>query len=194
MAKIKGTGLIARLSVLLGSLVIAFGAWADDADLVAALQSGEHIALMRHAIAPGSGDPPNLRIGDCSTQRNLSDGGRTQASEIGVHLRESGLTEARLVSSQWCRCLDTARLLSLGDVEELPFLNSLVSYPSERAEMTRSLRSWISEQDLSGPTLLVTHSINIGALIGRPVAEGEIIVVERTAVGELSPVGSILPR
>ena len=60
--------------------------------------------------------------------------------------------------------------------------------------MTRSLRSWISEQDLSGPTLLVTHAINIGALIGRPVAEGEIIVVERTAVGELSPVGSILPR
>jgi len=194
MAKIKGTGLIARLSVLLGSLVIAFGAWADDADLVAALQSGEHIVLMRHAIAPGSGDPPNLRIGDCSTQRNLSDGGRTQASEIGVHLRASGLAEARLVSSQWCRCLDTARLLSLGDVEELPFLNSLVSYPSERAEMTRSLRSWISEQDLSGPTILVTHAINIGALIGRPVAEGEIIVVERMSAGELSLVGSILPR
>ena len=194
MIKIKRTGVLARLGVLLGTLVVAFGAFADDADLIAALHSGEHIALMRHAIAPGTGDPPNLRIGDCSTQRNLSDGGRAQATEIGAHLRANGLAQARLVSSQWCRCLDTARLLSLGDIEELPFLNSLVSYPAERNEMTQSLRSWIGEQDLSGPTLLISHAINIRALTGRFLAEGEIIVVERTSAGELSVIGSIPPR
>ena len=194
MVELKRTRVVARLGVLLGTLVVAFGAWADDADLIAALQSGEHIALMRHAIAPGTGDPPNLQIGDCSTQRNLSDGGRAQAAEIGAHLRANGLAQARLVSSQWCRCQDTARLLSLGDVEELPFLNSLVSYPAERAEMTQSLRSWIGEQDLSGPTLLVSHAINIRALIGVFLAEGEIVVVERTSAGELNVVGSIPPR
>lgn len=192
MVEIKRVG--ARLGVLLGALVIAGGALADDADLIAALQSGDHIALMRHALAPGTGDPPNLRIGDCSTQRNLSDGGRAQAAEIGAHLRANGLADARLVSSQWCRCLDTARLLALGDVEELPFLNSLVSYPGERNEMTQGLRGWISGQDLSGPTMLVTHAINIGALIGRSVREGEIVVVERTGAGELNVVGSIPPR
>lgn len=184
----------ARISIFLGALLIALGASADDAELLATLQSGEHIALMRHAIAPGSDDPPNFRIGDCSTQRNLSAGGRDQAEDIGALLRASGLAEARVVSSQWCRCLDTAHLLSLGDVEELPFLNSLVSYPRQGGEMTRSLRNWIGQQDLSGATILVTHSINIGALLGSYPEEGEIVIVERTGAGELSVVGSIPPR
>ena len=84
------------LSVLGSMLFATFGAFADDAELIARLQSGGHIALMRHAIAPGSDDPPNFRLGDCSTQRNLSQGGRDQAVAIGGLLREHGVTEARL--------------------------------------------------------------------------------------------------
>lgn len=194
MVTIRKPTALTRVSIFLGVLCIALGAAADDAELLATLQSGEHVALMRHAIAPGSDDPPNFRIGDCPTQRNLSPGGRDQAVAIGGHLRANGLAEARIVSSQWCRCLDTARLLSLGDVEELPSLNSLVSYPRQRGEMTQSLRDWIGQQDLSEPTILVTHSINIGALLGSYPEEGEIFIVRRTGEGELSVVGSIPPR
>ena len=194
MISIMSFRTLSGLGVLLGALLIAWSASADDAELIAALQSGGHIALMRHSTAPGTGDPPNLRIGDCATQRNLSSGGRTQAAEIGAHLRANGLSAARLVSSQWCRCLDTARLLSVGDIEELPFLNSLVSYPDERTEMTRSLGEWIAVQDLSAPTILVTHAINIRALTGHSTAQGEIVVAERAAGGALRIVGSILPR
>jgi len=194
MSTIRKPRAPARISIFLGALLVALSASADDAELLATLQSGEHIALMRHAIAPGSDDPPNFRIGECPTQRNLSAEGRDQAEDIGALLRANGLAEARIVSSQWCRCLDTAHLLSLGDVEELPFLNSLVSYPRQGGEMTRSLRNWIGQQDLSGATILVTHSINIGALLGSYPEEGEIVIVERTREGELSVVGSIPSR
>ena len=181
-----------RLGILIGALSITFGALADDRELVDALRSGGHIALMRHAIAPGSDDPPDFRLGACSTQRNLSAGGRDQAVAVGERLREHGLTEARIGSSQWCRCLDTARLLSLGDVEELPFLNSLINYPGRSARMTEDLRDWILQQDLGEPTILVTHQVNIQWLLGMPVEEGEILVVQSTG-GELSWIGSLAP-
>jgi len=184
---------IFRIGFFLSALVFSASVLADTPELIRALQSGEHIALMRHSIAPGTGDPSNMRIGDCPTQRNLSDGGRVQAGEIGQTLRASGLTEARLVSSQWCRCLETARLMSIGEVEELAFLNSLIAYRGQNAEMTAGLRHWVSEQDLSTPTILVTHSVNIGALIGSYPREGEIIIARRTESGDLIVVGSIQP-
>ncbi len=74
--------------------------------------------MVRHAIAPGNGDPPNFNIGDCSTQRNLDDSGRTQARRIGRWLRSNGIKSARIYSSQWCRCLETAKLIDLGSVQE----------------------------------------------------------------------------
>ena len=184
---------IVRIGLFLSAFFVSAIVLADAPELIRTLQSGGHIALMRHSIAPGSGDPSNLRIGDCSTQRNLSDDGRAQASGIGQILRESGLMEARLVSSQWCRCLETGRLLSLGEVEELSFLNSLIAYRGQNAEITASLSSWIKDQDLSTPTLLITHSVNIGALIGSYPQEGEIVFVERSDSGDLHVIGSIHP-
>jgi broad specificity phosphatase PhoE len=83
-------------------------ATADDATLWRALASKGHFALLRHAIAPGTGDPPGFTLGDCDTQRNLSAEGRAQAERIGARLRENGIAAARVLSSQWCRCLDTA--------------------------------------------------------------------------------------
>jgi len=132
-----------------------------------------------------------LRLGDCATQRNLSEGGRAQAVEIGDFLRRSGFERVRLVSSQWCRCMDTAELLALGPVEELSSLNSLVSYPRDRDEMTNATREWILGQDLSEPLLLVTHQVNIGALVGARPDEGEIVVVRPTGDGSLDVVGTI---
>ena len=187
--------LMHRQSILLAALVlvasIAPTAQAQDAELLEALRSGGHVGLMRHSVAPGSDDPPGFRLGDCGTQRNLSDGGRAQAAEIGNRLRASGITDAQVFSSQWCRCLHTAELLGLGAVEELPFLNSLVSFRREGSAMIRDTRAWIVEQDLSAPTILVTHQINIGALVRRYPAEGEIVVIRPTAAGGLHVVGTI---
>lgn len=183
-----------RVIVLVGllfGLSVAPGAYAQDDALLAALRSGGHVGLMRHARAPGSDDPPEFRLGDCATQRNLSAGGRAQAVQIGEFLRSHGFGALRIVSSQWCRCRDTAELLELGPVEELPALNSLVSYPRERNAMTAEARAWILAQDLSAPLLLVTHQINIGALVRQYPDEGEIVVVRPTAEGTLEVRGTI---
>jgi phosphohistidine phosphatase SixA len=164
---------------------------AQDADLIALLGSGSHVGLMRHATAPGSDDPPGFRLGDCPTQRNLSVAGRAQAAAIGQRLRANGIAAARVLSSQWCRCLDTATLLGLGQVEELPSLNSLVSNAGEAAEMTGATREWLLEQDLSRPTILVTHQVNIGALVRSYPNEGEIVVVRIAPDIGLDVVGTI---
>ncbi len=183
----------ACFGVLIGALSLATVALADDQDLLDAIRSGGHVALMRHSIAPGSDDPPNFQLGDCSTQRNLSAGGRAQAVAIGERLRDAGIDNARVASSQWCRCLDTARLLAIGDLEELPALNSLLGYPGRGGQMTEDLRNWIYEQDLSEPVVLVTHQVNISRLLGAPAREGEILVVRAGADGELSLIGSLAP-
>jgi len=99
-------------------------AHANDDDLIKLMKSGGHILMIRHAYAPGSGDPANFKIGDCATQRNLDDRGRSQARAIGDWLRSKGIKDAKIYSSQWCRCLETATLLGLGPVAELPALDS----------------------------------------------------------------------
>jgi phosphohistidine phosphatase SixA len=182
---------IAVLVTFLLACTVATSAFAQDDTLLAALRSGGHVGLMRHARAPGSDDPPEFRLGDCATQRNLSAAGRTQATEIGEFLRSHGFGPTRIVSSQWCRCRDTAELLALGPVEELPALNSLVSYPREGRAMTADVRAWILAQDLSEPLLLVTHQVNIGALVREYPDEGEIIVVKPAADGTLDVLGTI---
>lgn len=94
-----------------------------DDDLGLASGVGK-VIIVRHAIAPGTGDPSNFEVDDCSTQRNLDTSGRNQALAMGDWLRSQGVDSARVYSSQWCRCKDTAELLKLGPVKELPALNS----------------------------------------------------------------------
>lgn len=87
-------------------------AQAETNDALRGLTRGEHVLLLRHALAPGTGDPPGFRIDNCSTQRNLDERGRAQARAIGAWLRSRGVTAMAVYSSQWCRCPETARLLS----------------------------------------------------------------------------------
>ncbi len=150
------------------------------------------MALMRHALAPGTGDPADFSLEDCATQRNLSAEGRRQAVRIGEAFRRNGIERARVFSSQWCRCRETARLIDLGAVAPLPALNSFFQRWEQRDSRTQALRQWLSTQDLSTPTVLVTHQVNITALTGRGAASGEIVVV---AVGEggFEALGGIKP-
>lgn len=193
-------GLSARLSmragaavaVALGVLFTAPGISAEeDAALWNALRSGGHVALLRHAIAPGTGDPPRFALRDCGTQRNLSDEGRDQAARIGARFRESGIATARVFSSQWCRCLETARLLGLGTLQELPFLNSFFRHYERRDSQTQALKKWLARRNLDEPMVLITHQVNITALTDIYLAEGTFVVIRQTETGEIAVVGTI---
>ena len=123
--------------------------------------------MIRHALAPGTGDPPNFKIGDCSTQRNLNETGRAQARKVGDWLRASGVSSARVYSSQWCRCIETAKLMDLGPVVELPALNSFYERIQDREPNLKALNDFISRQPMDGDLIvLVTHFVTIGAITG----------------------------
>jgi len=163
--------------LLLCSIAVVAGA--AEPDLRQLVGKADHMVVLRHARAPGTGDPPNFRLGDCSTQRNLSDAGRQQAARIGRRLREAGLAETKVYSSQWCRCLETARELAVGPVVELLPLNSFFEASDRERGQTEALRAWIASANLSRPVVLVTHQVNITALTGIVPAEGEILILRR---------------
>ncbi len=173
------------------SFIFGKPAIADEADIWAALRTDGHVALLRHAIAPGTGDPNNFVIRDCRTQRNLSEEGRAQAKRIGDRFRVNGIARAPVFSSQWCRCLQTARLLTLGPVTELPALNSFFENFEQREPQTRALKAWLKDQDLRFPHVLVTHQVNITALTGVYPGSGELVIVRRSVKGGLTVVGTI---
>jgi phosphohistidine phosphatase SixA len=159
--------------------------------LYAAIREGRAIAMMRHAIAPGGGDPSNFRIDDCSTQRNLSQEGRDQAKRIGEAFRANGIRQAQVVTSQWCRCLDTATQLALGDYTELPALNSFFENRSQGAPQTKALREYLMARTSTQPLILVTHQVNITALTGEFASSGEVIVFSMDDKGEVTVLGSL---
>lgn len=158
-----------------------------------ALKQGQAVALIRHAIAPGLGDPPGFRIGDCTTQRNLSQEGRDQARRIGEFFLEKGVKETSVYSSQWCRCLETARLLALGPVKELPALNSFFEDRSTEETQTKQIRKFITSLSADKPVIMVTHQVNITALTGIVPSSGEIIILQLTQDGQGKVLGRFTP-
>jgi phosphohistidine phosphatase SixA len=151
----------------------------DHAEMIDTMKSGGHILMIRHALAPGTGDPANFRIGDCSTQRNLDDRGRKQARAIGDWLRSNGITAARVYSSQWCRCLETAELLEMGPVAELSALNSFYELTQDREPNLEALRKFIAEQPSDGVLIiLVTHLVTISAIANEGVSSGEGVLLK----------------
>ncbi len=193
----SATQALSRRTLILGTLAAAAAAtaptaWASAAnDALALLNSGEHLAIMRHALAPGTGDPPALRLDDCTTQRNLSNEGRAQATRIGERLREAGIAKARVFTSQWCRARDTARLLGYGPPEDLALLNSFFAARGDGPAQTRALRAWIAAVPLAPPVLLVSHQVNITALAEIFPASGEIVILRRGPAGALTVAGRI---
>jgi phosphohistidine phosphatase SixA len=189
---------IARLLCLLAALAAlpaAGFAQADDPDLWLALKEGRAVALMRHAYAPGVGDPENFRLDDCSTQRNLSVEGAIEAQRTGDIFRAQGIEEADVRSSQWCRCLETGRWLKLGPVEPMPALNSFFADRAGAPEQTAAVREFLASRKSMEPLVLVTHQVNITALTDLTPRSGEIVVIRppESASGEIEVLGRILP-
>jgi len=183
----------ALLIILLGFWAAADIAGAGEAAAWTALHAGRHVALMRHTDAPGgAGDPPGFRLDDCATQRNLSARGRADALRIGARLRAEGIAVERILSSPWCRCMDTATLLQLGPVEAEPTFGNVVVLSDQRATLTAGARAVIDQWTGSGILLVVTHGANIFALTGISPASGEIVVVRSGSGGSSESVGRLI--
>jgi len=151
-------------------------AQAADAAFESLLRRGGVFAL-RHALAPGTFDPPGMRLDDCSTQRNLNDEGRVQARRIGAWLRERGLTPAQVRSSPWCRCMDTATL-AFGSAEPWEALASPTgSAPAERSRRLAELRSALERQPAGRLEVWVTHMFVLSDLVGESTVPGEGLVL-----------------
>ena len=147
--------------------------------------------MMRHALAPGTGDPDGFDVNECPTQRNLSGDGRRQAVEAGAWLRKNGIERAAVFSSAWCRCLDTARLLDVGRVELLAPLNSFFGNREQREPQMTALRDWLAGNQPDKPLILVTHQVNITALTGDFARSGDMLVVRRAPDGTYAVLGKL---
>ncbi|MDG9977085.1 histidine phosphatase family protein [Ectopseudomonas oleovorans] len=141
------------------------------------MREGRALILMRHATAPGTGDPANFRLGQCETQRNLNAQGRAEARRWGELLARQGIEQPRLLSSRWCRALDTASNMQRGPVQPFAALDSFFGKPEDGAEQTAELIRSVNQLPAGAPLVLVSHQVNITALTGIFPASGEGLIL-----------------
>ena len=140
-------------------------------------REGKAILMMRHTLAPGTGDPAGFVLEDCSTQRNLSSEGQQQAKRWGALLRQQHSADISVYSSQWCRCLDTGRLMGLTAPTPLPVLNSFFAGRGDGDKQTQALVQQFATAQTAQPTVLVTHQVNFTALTGIFPRSGEAAIL-----------------
>lgn len=160
---------------------LSFSAFANNQTekLTSLMKGNGYLLMIRHAKAPGFGDPSNIKIGDCSTQRNLNNEGKLQATKTGEVLKQNNIQASAIFSSQWCRCLETAKLLDMGEVKELPSLNSFFEKTQNKEPNLKALRSFINSQDINKKLIImVTHQVTISAISGEYVSSGDGILLK----------------
>jgi len=178
----QGSARCTRRAFVLGTLALAIAPRADADDEVnwARLRRGGLVLLKRHgATGADLGDPPGYRLDDCATQRNLSEQGRAQARQMGERLRREKVPIARVYTSPWCRCRETATL-AFGRAEDWEPLSSVFDFPQRDAEFTERVRKRIAgyaSRNPGGNVVMVTHNVNVAALTRLSIAPAEIVVV-----------------
>ncbi len=177
--------------ILAAVALLSLPTLAGAADL-GMLKGPGHVLMLRHAYAPGTGDPANFDVERCETQRNLNDRGREQSGDWGARFRDAGIEPSRVLSSQWCRCLETARLMGVGDVEPFWPLNSFFTQREDREKNLEALRDTFAALPTDGNVVvMVTHQVTITAITGRGVSSGEGWVLKLNSTREPEVVGSI---
>ena len=157
-------------------------------ELADKLKLPNYALLMRHALAPGTGDPTGYTLKDCNTQRNLDTQGKQQAVRTGQWLQRQGIQQAMVLTSPWCRCKDTANLLGYGQPEVEPAIGSFFEASQQAADYTQRLQKRLAQL---GPTkgdkalILVTHHVNILDYMGSNVGSGDMVLVQFDAHGKL---------
>jgi phosphohistidine phosphatase SixA len=175
-------------------LVVLFttSASAAEKELIQQMSAGGVVLMIRHAVAPGIGDPDNFKLDDCATQRNLDEQGREQARAIGEWLRAHGIENVKLYSSQWCRCLETARLMNLGTVTSLPALNSFFQRPEDRQPNLSALRKFIRDNTKMGELIImVTHQVTISGITKKWTDSGHGKLVRSDPAGSIELIGEL---
>ena len=181
----------AFISLLL--LTLSTFTLAADSSVWQSVIDDKSIIIMRHALAPGTGDPENFQLRQCSTQRNLSETGRQQAKSIGANFKKHGIVDAQIYSSQWCRCLDTATEMNIGTLKELPLLNSFYTNREAGPAQIKKLKQWLKNRSDDQPIVLVTHQVVITALTGVYPASGEAVIFQLTDDSDIEVLGSVAP-
>jgi phosphohistidine phosphatase SixA len=151
-----------------------------DKDILAFLKDGNKLIFIRHAYAPGGGDPDNFDINDCNTQRNLSESGRQQAKNISNFFIENQINFKKVYSSEWCRCKETAKI-AFGDFETKNFLNSFFSqkFTKNRKKQMNDLNNFVDNYKDDGNLVFVTHYVVISEALNYAPSSGEIVVADK---------------
>lgn len=167
--------LILAVLVLLAPATMVHGE--NDSEAWQALREGRAVLMLRHALAPGTGDPAGFDLGDCATQRNLNDRGRQQARAWKTLLARHGIDRARVYTSQWCRCRDTATGMDVGPVTEWPALNSFFRSRGRESMQTRQTIALVNDLEPGPPVILVSHQVNVTALSGVYPSSNEGVIM-----------------
>ena len=148
-----------------------------DENIVEILKKNDNIIFIRHALAPGSGDPENIKLNDCKTQRNLNSEGIKQSKKIGNFFKKNSIKVEHIFSSEWCRCKDTA-FYAFENFKTFDALNSFYSekFYKNKNEQIKKLKKFINDWDNNSNLVLVTHYVVILEILGIGVGSGEIII------------------
>ena len=143
-------------------------------------QEGNKIILIRHSLAPGGGDPPGFKINDCKTQRNLNGIGINQSKKIGKLFKKNKVSVDQVLSSQWCRCKDTAKF-AFNNFETFEALNSFYStkFAKNEKRQIKDLKKYIKNWKSNKNLILVTHYVVISSILNIAVSSGEIVVSDK---------------
>jgi broad specificity phosphatase PhoE len=178
--------------VAAAALVSACAAAAHaDAQLWQNLQSGGYVVFLRHGLTdPGVGDPPGFKLGDCATERKLNAAGRAESKRLGETFRRNAVPVAQVLSSEWCRCRDTAEL-AFGRYEVWPALNNLFGRHENAAAQRQAILERASRFRGAGNLILVSHGSTIVQVAGVSPAMGEMVVMRPAGAGRLELVGRL---
>lgn len=154
------------------------------------LRAPGSVVIVRHSYAPGAFDPPDARLDDCTTQRNLDDAGRAQATRLGEAFRKHAITVGRVLSSPRCRCMDTARL-AFGKVEAWGVLQGALRDADLRRRLLVPVRQAINDHREGPPLALVTHGSVVSDLTGLDIRMGAFVVLRRGANGAHAVAGEL---
>ena len=149
-------------------------------NLIKQLEDGGKLIFIRHAYAPGNGDPNNFNLNDCSTQRNLNSIGRNQAKEIGEFFRLNKIKIHKVLSSEWCRCKETADI-AFNDFSTINFLNSFYSskYAKNKSKQIKALNDYVKKFRNNKNLIFVTHYVLISEILNYGPSSGEIVVSDK---------------
>jgi phosphohistidine phosphatase SixA len=172
---------------ILGVFVFA-GLHVSASELSESLKKSDHVLLMRHALAPGVGDPAGYKLQDCKSQRNLDAKGREQSQRIGQWLKAQGVGHSLVFTSAWCRCKETAEKLALGTPALEASLNSFFDDMSQGPQSNLNLQKFIGNQlKTKGEKalILVTHHVNIAEFMGENVGSGDMVLAKVNSAGKM---------